>query len=238
MIRIIRYLVCRLKLIEKELILANDFEEYDETVIDAYGEQQTRRRTQPVALVLRFMATLKAYMHVRAAKAWKIIDTYTELLFSFGVHSPENFDTESAGREKWSRESEGYQIGMLEYFRNDFLTVIGDFILQDASPLYKGSTDYRLQMGNYYISPDFDTALELITVMISDSEMQARYPFSENAQRIVVSKEILKQLIKAFANMLNMMCTNNYQFSKKMAKTYIREFLNKNQTEDIQKGLK
>lgn len=99
------------------------------------------------------MATLKAYMHVRAAKAWKMIDTYTELLFSFGVHSPEDFESESksTGKENWSRDSEGYQIGMLEYFRNDFLTVIGDFILQDASPLYRGATDYRLSMGNYYI---------------------------------------------------------------------------------------
>lgn len=80
--------------------------------------------------------------------------------------------------------------------------------------------------------------------MISDSEMQVKYPFSENAKKIVQSKDILKQLIKAsetsfgpnavnFANMLNMMCTNNYQFSKKMAKTYIREFLNKNQADDI-----
>lgn len=38
LIRIIRYLVCRLKLIEKDLILANDFEEYEETVVDTYGE--------------------------------------------------------------------------------------------------------------------------------------------------------------------------------------------------------
>jgi len=54
-------------------------------------------------------------------------------------------------RDNWNRDSDGYKIGMTEYFRNDFLTTLGDFILQEASPLFRSSTQYRITMGNYYI---------------------------------------------------------------------------------------
>lgn len=57
---------------------------------------------------------------------------------------------------------------MTEYFRTDFLTTLGDFILQDKSPLFRGSNDYRITMGNYYSQPDFDKALMLITIMMSE----------------------------------------------------------------------
>lgn len=78
--------------------------------------------------------------------------------------------------------------------------------------------------------------------------MIEKYPLSEDALAIVQSKAILLQLIKAsessysnaadFSEMLSMMCTNNYQNTKKMAKVYIRELLNKNHPDEIQKGLK
>lgn len=55
LIRIIRYLVCRLKEIEKESILANLVDTVTETCNDIYGEQVTRQRSEPRALVLKFM---------------------------------------------------------------------------------------------------------------------------------------------------------------------------------------
>jgi len=39
---------------------------------------------------------------------------------------------------------------MTEYLRSDFMALLGDFVLQDSSPLFRG-TEYRIQMGNYYI---------------------------------------------------------------------------------------
>ena len=78
----------------------------------------------------------------------------------------------------------------MEYFRSDFMAVIGDFILQDNSPLFRG-TEYRIQMGNYYNQPEFDKALLLITVMMSDNEMLTKYPLSEDATKVSQSKAIL-----------------------------------------------
>ena len=80
---------------------------------------------------------------------------------------------------------------MMELCRSDFLVQLGDFVLQDNSPLYS-STEFRIQMGNYYIQPDFDKALYLITILMSDNEMLARYPLSEEALRISQSKAILQ----------------------------------------------
>lgn len=105
-------------------------------------------------------------------------------------------------------------------------------------------------MGNYYNQPDFDKALLIITVMMSDSEMLSKYPLSEDAQKISQSKAILQQLIKSseatvygqpsvdFTEMLNLMCTNNFMNSKKMAKVYAQDLIQKTHVDDIQKGLK
>lgn len=85
LIKIIRFLVCRLKEIEKDLVLAGLTDTITETFTDIYGEQGTKQKHEPRALCLKFMANVKAYMTTRAARAWKIIDTYMELIFSFGV---------------------------------------------------------------------------------------------------------------------------------------------------------
>ena len=116
LIRIIRYLVCRLKEIEKDAILGNEFDEIEETYVDIYKRQCTRSRKVPKALVLRFLDLLKAFMPTRAARSWKLIDTYMELLHSFGVQSASDVENEIGARETWSRKSEGYQIGMTVYF--------------------------------------------------------------------------------------------------------------------------
>ena len=129
-------------------------------------------------------------MKTRAARSWKIIDTYMEVFFSFGLQSAQDVESEIGMKQPWNRESNGYQIGMMEFCRSDFLVQLGDFVLQDNSPLYT-ATDFRVQMGNYYIQPDFDKALYLITILMSDNDMLARYPLSDEAIRISQSKAIL-----------------------------------------------
>ena len=191
LIRIIRYLICRLKDIEKDKIIANEFDIITETFTTYNGETGTKQIKEPRSLVLKFMLLLKCQMKTRAARSWKIIDTYMEIFFSFGLQSAQDVDLEIGAKQPWTRESSGYQIGMMELCRSDFLVQLGDFILQDNSPLYSG-TEFRIQMGNYYIQPDFDKALYLITILMSDSEMLAKYPLSEEAQKISQSKAILQ----------------------------------------------
>ena len=132
---------------------------------------------------------------------------------------------------------------MTEYLRSDFLSLLGDFILQDSSPLHRAG-EPRVEMGNYYLQPDFDKALLLITIMMSEQRLLATYPMSETATRISQSKAVLQALLKAndssygapaadFTEMLALMCHDSYANTRKMAKGYVRELLNKNHVSDI-----
>lgn len=251
LIKIIRFLVCRLKEIEKDEILAALTDTTTETFIDVYGEHGTRQKSEPRALCLKFMANVKAYMSTRAARSWKIIDTYMELLFSFGVQGSSDVEKEMllGSKQTWSKDSVGYNVGMTEYFRTDMMSLLGDFILQDSSPLHAGENDYRFTMGNYNMQPDFEKAFLLICIMMGETEIQKRYPLTEDAQKIGQSKHFLQQILRSssesfgssrdeLVDMLNMMCVDNYTNTRKLAKVFIRELLNKTTVMDIQHGLK
>ena len=94
LIRIIRYLVCRLKEIEKDKIIANEFDVTTETYTTYTGETATRQQQEPRSLVLKFMQLLRSLMSTRAARSWKIIDTYMEIFFSFGLQSAQDVESE------------------------------------------------------------------------------------------------------------------------------------------------
>ena len=91
------------------------------------------------------MANIFALMTTRAARNWKQIDTYMEVLLSFGVQGPEDIENEQSINSKptWEKGSVGYRTGMTELMRRDFLAKLGDFILQDSSPLHGGENDFR-----------------------------------------------------------------------------------------------
>ena len=59
-----------------------------------HGEQVYREILTPRALCLKFMAEIFVNMRTRAARNWKIIDTYMDVLLSFGVQSPEDVEKE------------------------------------------------------------------------------------------------------------------------------------------------
>lgn len=59
--------------------------------------------------------------------------------------------------------------------------------------------------------------------------MIAKYPFSENAQKIIQHKEILAKMMEPsvegsedYSGLLSAMCKDNYELSKKMAKVYVK----------------
>lgn len=80
---------------------------------------------------------------------------------------------------------------MTELLRKDFLSVLGDFILQDASPLHKGDNDIRMTMGNYYIQPEFVKGLLLCSLLMAETGIQKTYPLTEDARTISHSKGFL-----------------------------------------------
>jgi len=55
-----------------------------------------------------------------------------------------------------------------------------------------GENDYRFTMGNYNMQPDFEKAFLLICIMMGETEIQKRYPLTEDAQKIGQSKYFLQ----------------------------------------------
>ena len=94
LIKVIRYLICRLKEIEKDEVLSGVTDTQTQTVVNMHGEQVYREILTPRALCLKFMAEIFVNMRTRAARNWKIIDTYMDVLLSFGVQSPEDVEKE------------------------------------------------------------------------------------------------------------------------------------------------
>ena len=172
LIKVIRFLVCRLKEIEKDLVLSGAHDTITESYINFYGEQAVREKLEPRALVLKFMSHVMALMTTRAARNWKQIDSYMDLIFSFAVQEPSDIDKEInlATKPTWDKTSVGYRVGMTELLRKDFLSKLGDFILQDQSPL-EDENNIRIQMGNYYFQPDFSKGLLLCSLLIAESDI-------------------------------------------------------------------
>ena len=83
---------------------------------------------------------------------------------------------------------------------------------------------------------------------MSERDLQLTYPLSEDSLKITKSKAFLQQIIKAmnsfdndglnFSDTLGMMCIDNLQASKKVAKAIIRELFNNNLLSETIKGLK
>ena len=228
--RVIKYLLCKMKMIEKDDIRNDTREKYTETITGTDdGVDRTEEKERPKALSLRFMNLMVGYLPDRAAKNWKTFDHYLEVILAFAIHAPEELETDPSPQEglTWNKDSEAYQIGMELYFKKNMLEYLGDWVLGEASPLQAENPKQRIQMGGSYIKANFSAVTKLMTIMMSDQAMSAKYPFSANAQKIIQHKEILAKMMEPdggedYSAILSDMCKDNLPLSKKMAKVYIK----------------
>ena len=114
------------------------------------------------------------------------------------------------------------------------IAVFGDFVLGKESPLV-GPGPSRVVMGNPFNAPFFTPILKVITTMMTDEAMIAKYPHSADAKKIIDSTHTLKLMMnpsdptRDFSDVLSSMCVDNYNLSKKMAKIHIKCFNVQNQ---------
>jgi len=94
------------------------------------------------------MGLLLGQLHTRAAKAWRKFDQYLEIICAFAINSAEEIeeDKDLGKSTKYDAESEAYKVGVEVFFKQGLLTILGDFVLQEDSPMYK-DTDMRPRMG-------------------------------------------------------------------------------------------
>ena len=168
--RVIKYLFCKMKVLEKEDIQSNAKETFKDTFIDSDGKEHNPERERPKALSLRFLKLLLSHLSGRATKNWKTFDYYLELIAAFALHSHEEMEVtadQDMASCPWSKESEAYQIGMELCFKWNLIEVLGDFMLGEKSPLHVQG-EKREEMGNSYVKVNFKPILSVITTMMMD----------------------------------------------------------------------
>jgi hypothetical protein len=140
------------------------------------GDQITRTVARPKSVAYRFLIELLSHLRVRAARAWRKFDSYLDIIASFAIYGPEDLEKDGGilTPPSFDQEGKAYQIGMELFFKNNMITMLGDFVLQEDSPLFDEKEE-RPKMGmsstmysSYSTQPNFGPILRLIMIMISD----------------------------------------------------------------------
>lgn len=89
--RLIKYLLCRLKVIEKEELLSRAVETVTEKEIEN-GEEVIKTVLLPKSICAKFMNVLLYHLFGRAARSWSRFDYYLDVLKAFGLNSAEEIE--------------------------------------------------------------------------------------------------------------------------------------------------
>jgi hypothetical protein len=123
--RVIKYAICRVKMLERDDILNATMEPHKE-VIDGTEYDVDR----PKSVALRFLDMILSQLKLRAPKSYWKFDYFLELISTFGLHSPEELaDSPVTDRLAFDKNGEAYRIGMTCFYQRDMLQTLGDFIL-------------------------------------------------------------------------------------------------------------
>ena len=124
--RIIKFALCQLKEVEKDIALAGAVETISTEVTDDDGVTQTRQEQRSKAVCVRFVTHMIEQLADRAPRHWRKFDAFLDIFYSFMVHSA---DDVRAGCVEFDKESEAYKVGVELYFKNDMIKHLGDFVL-------------------------------------------------------------------------------------------------------------
>ena len=100
-------------------------------------------------------------------------------------------------------------------------------MLGKKSPLC-GKDEKRPDIGGAYTHPDFSGIIKLMTNMITDEELLAKYPMTEVEKQMILHHDLLKTMLgsatasKQFGQCLANMCRDNVKLSKKVSKVFLR----------------
>jgi hypothetical protein len=124
-------------------------------------------------------------------------------------------------------KSPGARVGLEFFYKLKYIEKAADFMLGKKSPLC-ASGERRPELGASYSHPDFGSLNRLLTAMITDPELAARYPMSEIETRMILHPDLLKTMLgsasgsKEFGVCLANMCLDDAKLSRKVAKVFLR----------------
>jgi len=193
--RLIKYLLCRLKITEKEHLLTGATEIFKEKRMDD-GKEVVIEHSLPKAVCARWINVLLYHLKDRAAKSWSRFEFYLDIIKAFGISSAEDVEKELETQgDVFDLQSEGARVGLEYYFKQNTLERLLDFILQDQSPLRQVG-EKRVSMGSSFVSVSFTPIVKLITIMMSDKGLLEKYPMSDVVKQMIASKEMLGKMME------------------------------------------
>lgn len=186
---LIKYLLCRLKEIERDQLLSGEKETIKETVFDKVADKEVALELErPVSVAARFINHMVSLFNNWVAKQWKRFDCYNDILLSFGIHSSEEVRSSGNGItlvDKWSASSDACRVGLEYFFQINMVERLGDFILEDESPLLAEGEKRPTMDGSAYMKPNFAQLMQILTIMVSDKDLVAKYPLTEVSSQMM-----------------------------------------------------
>ena len=223
---------------EIDLILNKEMESYQVEEEDKDGKKVTKELQRPKSIAIRFFNILLSHLDLRAPRAWSRFEAYLDVIFSFATLGPEQIEQEVKDdkAQKWDSESDAYKIGMEYFFKEGFLTILGDFVLQEESPLYK-EAKARPKMGSssqiygsLLLKPNFGSLLKLLVIMVGEQDLIQKYPITEVQKKMVESPSIMSMMMEPgdssdstdFSDVLNKMAKDNEDVTKQIAENILK----------------
>lgn len=175
---VLKVILCRLKLIEKDLLLENVREEI--TTKNEKGELIPLSR--PKALCARFIEGLVGLLNTRVAKHYTRFEQTLDVISSFALYSTEQVEATPIGKETcpedWDMNSEMTIVGLTYFFKANMLEKIMDFMLGNKSPLLQAN-ETRISMTSGYMAVNFSPLLKIVTAMTGNVELCEKYPLND-----------------------------------------------------------
>jgi hypothetical protein len=113
--RLVKYLLCRLKVLEKDDLISGATECFTEVRKGEGNETTEHKIILPKAVSAKFMNVLLYHLKDRAPRSWSRFDNYLDIIKSFGINSAEDIEAEG-DQEAYNLQSEGARVGLEFYF--------------------------------------------------------------------------------------------------------------------------
>lgn len=175
--RVIKYMLCQLKMHEKDLVASEEKETIEREEVDDKGTSVIKTEERPKSIALRFFNILIGHLDLRAPRAWNRFEAYLDIIAGFATQGPEEVLNEIAAGKVLPFEvgSEAFKLGIEHCFKAKLLTKFGDFMLQEDSPIHDAK-NARPKMGaaSVYSSaskPNFTNLLKVTMTMIAQEDM-------------------------------------------------------------------
>lgn len=158
---------------------------------------------------------LLSLLNTQVAKCWSRFESFLDVIYSFGVG---NDDTSAENTDS---------IGMEFLMSVNFMEKACDFMLGKKSPLC-AIGEKRFEMGGSYTQPNFTPIVKLLSKIMTDSDLLARYPLNDLEKKLFLHADLLKVMLgsnaggKQFGNCLASMCRDNVKMSRKVAKVFLK----------------